>query len=421
VQLKQERGKPTRSYVTELRQKLPQRFPGVQFFFQPADIVTQILNFGTPAPIDVAITGNNQAGNFLVAQKLAGEIRHIPGAVDVHVQQAFDEPTLHMDIDRTRVQSVGLQARDVAQNVLVSLSSSFQTAPAFWLDPKNGVSYNVAVQTPQYRMDTFQELQNTPVSGTSPGTPPQILGNLVQASTTARPAVVSHYNVQPMINVYAAVDGRDLGAVSDEVAKRVKELANQLPRGSHIVIRGQVQTMKSSFTGLGFGLVGAIVLAYLLIVVNFQSWLDPFIIISALPAALAGIVWMLFVTHTTISVPALTGSIMCMGVATANSILVISFAKERIQEGLDPIQAAEEAGFTRFRPVIMTAMAMIIGMLPMSLGLGEGGEQNAPLGRAVIGGLLFATVATLFFVPVFFSVVHGWSRKSAAPLAGAND
>src|SRR3984893_840610 len=291
VQLKAVRGKPTSAYIAALRETFPQRFPGVQFFFQPADIVTQILNFGTPAPIDIAITGNNQQANFLVAEKLANEMRHIPGAVDVHVQQAFDGPTLHMDIDRTRVQTVGLQARDVAQNVLVSLSSSFQTAPAFWLDPKNGVSYNVAVQTPQYRMDSFQALQNTPVSGSLPNAAPQILGNLVRSTTTARPATVSHFNSQPMINVYAAVDGRDLGGVSDEVAKRVKEIEDgkDLPRGTHMVIRGQVQTMKSSFTGLGFGLVGAIVLVYLLLVVNFQSWLDPFIIINALPGALAGI------------------------------------------------------------------------------------------------------------------------------------
>jgi multidrug efflux pump subunit AcrB len=338
--------------------------------------------------------------------------------VDVHVQQAFDEPTLHMDIDRTRVQSVGLQARDVAQNVLVSLSSSFQTAPAFWLDPKNGVSYNVAVQTPQYRMDTFQALQNTPVSGTGPGAAPQILGNLVQASTTARPAIVSHYNVQPMINVYAAVDGRDLGAVSDEVAKRVKELGSQLPRGSHIVIRGQVQTMKSSFTGLGFGVVGAIVLVYLLIVVNFQSWLDPFIIITALPGALAGICWMLLVTHTTLNVPSLTGAIMSVGVATSNSILMISFAREQMNEGKNAREAALDAGFVRMRPVIMTALAMIIGMVPMAIGMGEGGEQNAPLGRAVIGGLLFATFATLFFVPCVFSIIHG--RRERRRMHGAS-
>jgi multidrug efflux pump subunit AcrB len=417
VQLKEERGNPTSAYISALREKLPQRFPGVQFFFQPADIVTQILNFGTPAPIDIAITGNNQPGDFLIAQKLAREIRHIPGAVDVHVQQAFDEPTLHMDIDRTRVQSVGLQARDVAQNLLVSLSSSFQTAPAFWLDPKNGVSYNVAVQTPQYRMDTFQALQNTPVSGSAPGARPQILGNLVQASTTARPAVISHYNVQPMINVYAAVSGRDLGAVSDEVAQRVDEIKGQLPRGSHVVIRGQVQTMKNSFTGLAFGVVGAIVLVYLLIVVNFQSWLDPFIIITALPGALAGICWILLVTHTTLSVPSLTGAIMSVGVATSNSILMVSFAREQMNEGKTARAAALEAGFVRMRPVIMTALAMIIGMVPMAIGMGEGGEQNAPLGRAVIGGLLFATFATLFFVPCVFSIIHG--RLERKRLRGA--
>jgi CzcA family heavy metal efflux pump len=407
VQLKEERGKPTSAYINELREKLPQRFPGTQFFFQPADIVTQILNFGTPAPIDVAITGANQRGNYVVAEKLAKEIRHIPGAVDVHVQQAFDEPTLHMDVDRTRAQSVGLQAKDVAQNLLVSLSSSFQTAPAFWLDPKNGVDYNVAVQSPQYRVDSYQALENTPVTGTGPGTPPQIIGNLVNISTTARQAEISHYNVQPMINVYAAVDGRDLGAVSDEVLKRVAAVRNELPRGSHIEVRGQVQTMRSSFRGLGYGLIGAVILAYLLIVVNFQSWLDPFIIITALPGALAGICWILLLTHTTLSVPSLTGAIMCMGVATANSILMVSFAREQMSEGKSAREAALQAGFVRVRPVLMTALAMIIGMVPMAIGLGEGGEQNAPLGRAVIGGLLFATFATLFFVPCVFSMIHG--------------
>jgi CzcA family heavy metal efflux pump len=408
VQLKEVRGKPTSAYVASLRDKFARTFPGVQFFFQPADIVTQILNFGSPSPIDVAITGNNQAANFALGQKLANEIRQIPGAVDVHVQQAFDGPTLHMDMDRTRVQTVGLQARDVAQNLLVSLSSSFQTAPAFWLDPKNGVSYNVAIQTPQYRVDSFQALQNIPVTGAGvTGNNQQILGNLVRSTTTARPANVSHYNAQPMINVYAAVDGRDLGAVSDDVAQRVKALEKDLPRGSHMVIRGQVQTMKSSFTGLGFGLIGAIVLVYLLIVVNFQSWLDPFIIITALPGALAGICWMLLITHTTLSVPSLTGAIMCVGVATSNSILMVSFAREQMTEGKNARDAALEAGFVRMRPVIMTALAMIIGMVPMAIGLGEGGEQNAPLGRAVIGGLLFATFATLFFVPCVFSLIHG--------------
>jgi CzcA family heavy metal efflux pump len=407
VQLKEERGKPTSAYINDLREKLPQRFPGTQFFFQPADIVTQILNFGTPAPIDVAVTGANQRGNYVVAEKLANEFRHIPGAVDVHVQQALDEPTIHMDVDRTRAQSVGLQAKDVAGNLLVSLSSSFQTSPAFWLDPKNGVSYNVAVQTPQYRVDSFQSLQNTPVTGTGPGIPPQIIGNLVNTTSTARQAEISHYNVQPMINVYAAVDGRDLGAVSDEVLKRVAAVKNELPRGSHIEVRGQVQTMRSSFRGLGYGLIGAIIIVYLLIVVNFQSWLDPFIIITALPGALAGICWILLLTHTTLSVPSLTGAIMCMGVATSNSILMVSFAREQLSEGKSAREAALQAGFVRVRPVLMTALAMIIGMIPMAIGLGEGGEQNAPLGRAVIGGLIFATFATLFFVPCVFSMIHG--------------
>ncbi len=414
VQLKNNHKNPTRKYINDLRSTLPQTFPGVQFFFQPADIVTQILNFGAPAPIDVQVTGANQQGNYLVAENLAERIRHIPGAADVHVQQAFDQPTLHMDIDRTRVQNLGLQARDVAQNLLVSLSSSFQTTPAFWLDPKNGVSYNVAVQTPQYRVDTYQALQNTPVGGSAPNLKPQILGNLVTTSTTARPAVVSHYNVQPMINVYASVDGRDLGGVADQVAKDVKEAEKHLPKGSHINVRGQVQTMKTSFEGLGLGLLGAIALAYLLIVVNFQSWLDPFIIITALPGALAGICWMLLITHTTLNVPSLTGAIMCMGVATANSILMVSFAREQMDEGKNPADAAVEAGFVRMRPVIMTALAMIIGMLPMAIGLGEGGEQNAPLGRAVIGGLLFATFATLFFVPCVFSMIHGYLERRKA-------
>jgi multidrug efflux pump subunit AcrB len=408
VQLKQERGKPTSAYVTELRQVLPKEFPGVQFFFQPADIVTQILNFGTPAPIDIQIVGQDQVGNYAAGLKLENEIRHIPGAVDVHVQQAFDSPTLFLDINRTRAQFVGMQAVDVAQNVLISLSSSFQTAPNFWLDPKNGVSYNVAVQTPQYRIDNYQALQNTPIaSSRNPTTTPQILGNLVTTSTLARPASISHYNVQPMINVYASVSGRDLGSVAAEVTKRVNDIQKELPQGSRIFIRGQVQTMTSSFIGLGVGLVGAIVLAYLLIVVNFQSWLDPFIIITALPGALAGICWMLLLTRTTLNVPSLTGAIMCMGVATANSILMVSFAREQLNEGKSALDAALEAGFVRIRPVIMTALAMMIGMVPMAIGMGEGGEQNAPLGRAVIGGLLFATIATLFFVPCVFSIIHG--------------
>jgi len=407
VQLKAERGKSTSAYINDLREKLPQRFPGVQFFFQPADIVTQILNFGSPAPVDVEITGMNQRGNYLIGEKLANQFRHIPGAVDVHVHQAFDNPTLFMQIDRARAQSMGMQSRDVAQNVLVSLSSSFQTNPAFWLDPQNGVEYSVAVQEPQYRVDSYQALQNTPISGSYPSAAPQILGNLVQTQTTSRPAEVSHYTTQPMINVYASVDGRDLGGVADEIDKRVQNIEKELPRGSHIVVRGQVQTMKSSFTGLAFGVVGAIVLVYLLIVVNFQSWLDPFIIITALPGALAGICWMLLLTRTTLNVPSLTGAIMCVGVATSNSILMVSFAREQMQEGKNARDAAIEAGFVRIRPVLMTALAMMIGMVPMAVGLGEGGEQNAPLGRAVIGGLLFATFATLFFVPCVFSMIHG--------------
>src|SRR3989440_111599 len=416
VQLKEVRGKPTGAYINDLREKLPQRFPGVQFFFQPADIVTQILNFGTPAPIDVEVTGMNQRGNYLVGEKLANEFRHIPGAVDVHVQQAFDNPTLFMEIDRARAQSVGMQSRDVAQNVLVSLSSSFQTAPAFWLDPKNGVEYNVAVQEPQYRVDSYHALQNTPISGSAPGAAPQILGNLVRTHTTTRPAEVSHYTSVPMINVYAAVDGRDLGSVADQVLQRVAAIEkNGLPPGSHILVRGQVQTMKNSFEGLGFGLLGAIVLAYLLIVVNFQSWLDPFVIITALPGALAGICWILLLTHTTLNVPSLTGAIMCMGVATANSILMVSFAREQMDEGKSAMDAASEAGFVRIRPVLMTALAMIIGMVPMAVGLGEGGEQNAPLGRAVIGGLFFATFATLFFVPCVFSMIHGRRTRRPSP------
>jgi len=418
LQLKKERGKSTGNYIKELREVLPQRFPGTQFFFQPADIVSQILNFGMPAPIDVEVMGMNQPGNYEMAERIVNQLRHIPGAVDVHVQQAFDDPTLRMEIDKARAQSMGLQSRDIAQNLLVSLSSSFQTAPTFWLDPKNGATYQIAVQTPQYRIDSMQALANTPVTGSTGEAAPQILGNLVNMSSAMRPAVVSHYNIQPLINVYASADGRDLGAVADDVAKRVHGLEKDLPRGSHVTIRGQVQTMKYSFTGLSFGLIFAIVLAYLLIVVNFQSWLDPFIIITALPGALAGICWMLLFTHTTLNVPSLIGAIMCMGVATANSILVVSFAREQMREGKNAHEAALEAGFTRIRPVIMTALAMIIGMVPLAIGLGEGGEQNAPLGRAVIGGLIFATFATLFFVPTVFSILHGRRERRRSVESG---
>ncbi len=330
----------------------------------------------------------------------------------MHVQQMMTLPELHLDVDRVRAQQVGISERDVAQNVLVSLSSSFQTTPSFWLNPKNGVSYNVAVMSPQYRIDSMQALLNTPVSNGSSS--PQVLGNLANVTPMMMPAVVNHYNVTPVVDVYASVDGRDLGGVTDDIEKLVAPYRQHLPRGTSLEVRGQVETMQSSFLGLELGLVMSAVLVYLLIVVNFQSWLDPFIIITALPGALAGICWMLFITHTALSVPALTGAVMTIGVATANSILLISFARERMDEGMDPIKAAVEAGYTRMRPVIMTALAMIIGMLPMAMGLGEGGEQNAPLGRAVIGGLMFATVATLLFVPVVFSIFHGRRLRRAS-------
>ncbi|HEX4783915.1 MAG TPA: efflux RND transporter permease subunit [Candidatus Sulfotelmatobacter sp.] len=401
---------PTEELVRQLRQALPRNFPGVEFFFQPADIVTQILNFGLPAPIDIQVTGADLRGNYEIAQQIANQLRRVPGTADVHVQQMLDLPTLHLDMDRDLVTQVGMNPRDVAQSVLVSLSGSFQTAPAFWLNPKNGVTYSVAVQSPQYRITSLQDLMNMPVN--DPAVPnSQVLGNLARLAPTARPAVVSHYNVQPVIDVYASTQGRDLGAVAKATMKVLQPFMDHLPRGTQISVRGQVETMQSSFVGLGIGLLGAILLVYFLIVVNFQSWLDPFVIITALPGALAGIAWILLLTHTTLSVPSLTGAVMCMGVATANSILMVSFARDRMQAGVGAVQAALEAGYTRVRPVLMTALAMIIGMFPMSLGLGEGGEQNAPLGRAVIGGLLFATLATLFFVPSVFAIVH--SRREA--------
>lgn len=395
---------PSAELMRQLRQVLPQQFPGTEFFFQPADIVTQILNFGLPAPIDVQVVGTNMQQSYDIAQKIANRMRHIPGAADVHVQQMLSLPTLHMDIDRTRVTQVGLTTREVAQSALVSLSGSFQTAPNFWLNPRNLVTYQMAVQSPQYRMTDLQDLMNIPVVSQQG---PQLMGNLVQLRPTVRAATVNHYNVQPVIDVYASTQDRDLGAVADGADQILKEFNGQLPRGTHLVMRGQVSTMRSSFFGLGAGLLGAIVLVYLLIVVNFQSWLDPFIIITALPGALAGICWFLLLTHTRLSVPSLTGAVMCMGVATANSILMVSFAREQMDQGMPAIKAAVAAGYTRVRPVLMTALAMIIGMVPMALGFGEGGEQNAPLGRAVIGGLLFATVATLFFVPSVFAIFHG--------------
>ncbi len=337
-------------------------------------------------------------------------MRYIPGTADLRIQQPFNQPKFFLDIDRTKSQQVGYSSRDVAGNVLVALSGSFQTAPTFWLNPKNGVSYSIVTQSPQYEMDSLQDLRNIPISGN--GMPPQLLASVASIKRGTGLATVSHYNIAPVIDIYGSVQDTDLGGVSRELDRLIAKSKKALPRGSTVVVRGQIETMRSSFQGLIAGLLFSIVLVYMLIVINFQSWLDPFIIISALPAALAGIVWLLFITHTTVSVPALTGSIMCMGVATANSILVVSFAQEQLPDAENPAQAAILAGFTRFRPVLMTALAMIIGMLPMALGLGEGAEQNAPLGRAVIGGLLFATVSTLFFVPVFFSLMHR-NRKPA--------
>jgi len=397
---------PTAEYLRRLRLRLAREYPGVTFYVLASDMVSQILNFGLPAPINVQIVGQNLAANRRFADGLMRKLKYIPGAVDLRVQEPFNLPRLQIDIDRTRTAQVGMTTRDVASNLLVSLSGSFQTSPTYWLDPRSGVSYIITTQTPQYRVDSLEDLQNIPITN-STGAPPQILGNLASISRGASLAAVSHYNVQPVINIYGSVQGRDLGGAARELDRIVAQSQSALPRGSRTIVRGQIDTMRSSFDGLLAGLVFSIVLVYLLVVVNFQSWLDPLIIISALPAGMAGIIWFLFATHTTFSVPALIGSIMCVGVATSNSILVVSFAKEQLAEGAPATVAALEAGFTRFRPVIMTALAMIIGMVPMALGLGEGGEQNAPLGRAVIGGLLFATVATLFFVPTVFSAVHG--------------
>jgi multidrug efflux pump subunit AcrB len=399
-----EKHRPDAEYVAELRRVLPEEFPGVTFYFLPADLVSQILNFGLPAPIDIQVIGANLQANRGFADRLLDQVKFIPGTTDLRVQQPFNQPTLTVDIDRTKADQVGYSARDIAGNVLVSLSGSFQTAPTFWLNPRNGVSYNIAAQSPQYQMDSLQDLGNIPIS--VDGKPREILASLASVRRDTQLATVTHYNIAPVIDIYGTVQGTDLGGVSRQINRVVAANQSRMPRGTRVVVRGQIQTMQSSFEGLLGGLAFSIVLVYMLIVINFQSWLDPFIIISALPAALAGIVWFLFVTHTTVSVPALTGSIMCMGVATANSILVVSFAKEQLPDTNTAAEAAMLAGFTRFRPVLMTALAMMIGMLPMALGIGEGSEQNAPLGRAVIGGLMFATVATLFFVPVLFSVLH---------------
>ncbi|MFP3799744.1 MULTISPECIES: efflux RND transporter permease subunit [Paraburkholderia] len=419
--------RPTAQYVAQLRNELAKAFPGVSFAFLPADIVSQILNFGLPAPIDIQIVGNKLAANRVVANDLLAKLRGVRGLVDARLQQPGDEPAINIDVDRTKAMQSGLLQRDVAQNLLIALSGSSQTTPNFWLDPKNGVSYPLMVMMPQYDVNSLQALANLPLAGsaTSDTAGPQnaangaphvqnLLGSLGTFTRGTQQAVVSHYNVQPVLDIFGSVQGRDLGSVANDVAAIVKSEEAKLPPGSSIVLRGQVQAMHEAFSGLLSGLVFAVALVYLLMVVNFQSWLDPLIILSGLPASLAGIAWMLFATDTTISVPALTGTILCIGIATANSILVITAARERLAEGLAPAEAAEQAGFTRFRPVMMTALAMLIGMLPMALGLGDGGEQNAPLGRAVIGGLACGTLSTLMFVPVVFSIVHGWLARRKA-------
>ena len=418
IQIKLREGhRPTAEYVQALREQLPRLFPGMNFSFLPADIVSQILNFGAPAPIDLQIRGANLEANFAYANKLLSRIRRIPGIADARIQQSPNNPTFNIDLDRTRAQYVGLTSRDVTNSLVVNLAGSSQVAPTYYLNPDNGVSYSIVMQTPQYKMDSLSALQALPITASgNPQSP--ILGGIADVKRSTSSAVVSQYDIQPMVQIFATPQGRDLGAVAADVRTAIADTARDVPKGSSVVLLGQVQTMNSAFSGLLFGLLAAVVLIYFLIVVNFQSWSDPFVIITALPAALAGIVWMLFTTQTTLSVPALTGAIMCMGVATANSVLVISFARERYEELGDPVAAALEAGFVRFRPVLMTALAMIIGMMPMALGLGEGGEQNAPLGRAVIGGLIFATIATLMFVPVVFSMVH---KKQGAKAAASSE
>jgi multidrug efflux pump subunit AcrB len=412
---------PTADYVSRLRNELPRRFPGMTFSFLPADIVSQILNFGAPAPIDLQVRGNNLDADFAYANQLLAQIRHVTGVADARIQESARAPMFDVNIDRTRAQFTGVTAADVTNSLVVNLAGSTQVAPTYWLNPKNGVTYPIALQTPQYQLNSLQALQNLPIN--APGAPTTVLGGIADIQRSHADAVVSQYDISSMVQIYATVQGRDLGAVSADIRDIIARNANDKPKGSTVALVGQTATMNSAYSGLLFGLLGAIVLIYFLIVINFQSWTDPFVIITALPAALAGIVWMLFATHTSLSVPALTGAIMCMGVATANSVLVISFAREKLDEFGNATQAALEAGFVRLRPVLMTALAMIIGMLPMALGLGEGGEQNAPLGRAVIGGLIFATVSTLFFVPVVFSIVHRNYRPqpaAEAPFGGTH-
>jgi multidrug efflux pump subunit AcrB len=408
---------PTADYVKKLRTALPHSFPGSIFSFLPADIVSQILNFGSPAPIDVQVAGPDKQKAEAYATELTKRISHLPGAADVRLQQSSRYPEFAIDVDRTRAGETGITERDVTNSLAVNLTGSIQVAPAFWLNPKNGVSYPIVIQTPQYRLDSLGQLKNLPITGAKPANP-ELLGGLGDIRRQTSDAVVSHYAIQPTFDVYATTQDADLGSVANAIQKVLDDTRRDLPPGATVVIRGQVETMHMAFSGLFFGLAEAIVLIYLLIVVNFHSWTDPFVIVMALPAALAGIAWTLFATHTTLSVPALTGAIMCMGVATANSILVISFARERLEATGDAVKAAIEAGVTRFRPVLMTALAMIIGMAPMALGMGEGGEQNAPLGRAVIGGLAFATFATLFLVPALFALVRGRKSQAGQPIDG---
>jgi multidrug efflux pump subunit AcrB len=395
---------PTAQYVKQLRTSLPRKFPGTTFAFLPADIVSQILNFGAPAPIDVQVNGPNKAADEKYAQELLRRLSVIPGIADPRIQQASTYPQFSVAVDRSRTDELGITEQDVTNSVVASLSGTSQVAPTYWLNPNNGVSYAIVAQTPQYLMTSLSDLENTPITGKS-GTS-QILGGIATIQRGVGDAVVSHYNIEPVFDIFAATQGLDLGAIASGINVAIHQTAKDVPKGAIVTVRGQVETMTSAFTGLSLGLVAAVALIFLLIVVNFHSWSDAFVIITALPAALAGIVWMLFATHTPLSVPALTGAILCMGVATANSILVVTFARERLLINGNPLVAAMEAGFTRFRPVMMTALAMIIGMTPMALGLGDGGEQNAPLGRAVIGGLICATFATLLFVPVVFSLVH---------------
>jgi multidrug efflux pump subunit AcrB len=404
VSLKPEHHAPTLGYERKIRQMFAEKFPEDLLFFQAANITNQILNFGLPAPIDIQIVGRDEVGNYKIAQGIQQRVAAIPGAVDVHVHQQVDYPEVRIKVDRSKAEQLGLAQRDVTNSVLISLASSGQVAPNQWLNPVNGVNYNVAVQTPMYKIDSFDAMKRTPISAPGANVQPQLLGNLATLQRGTSRAIINHFNVQPVYDVYANVDLRDLGGVANEIDKILKSV--KVPKGASIVMRGQVETMRSSFIRLGIGIVFAILLVYLLMVVNFQSWLDPFIILMALPGALSGILWMLFITQTTLNVPSLMGSIMCIGVATANSILMVTFANDERAEGKNALEAALSAGYTRIRPVTMTALAMIIGMLPMALGFGEGGEQNAPLGRAVIGGLIVATFSTLFFVPIMYSFLR---------------